>query len=190
MSPRREAAERGPGRTAEIVAAALHLLEEEGPAAVTMRRVAAALGIKEPSLYKHVADKNVIIGLLQRHAMTEFGTAVAGAGPSPHAVAAAYRAWALANPHLYELATHRPLRRDVVEGAEAHAGAPLAAAVGDDPDRMRAFLGLAHGLVDLELNGHFDDETDLDRAWQFAVDAFARATRPTKGPGRRSSPPV
>ena len=189
MSQHRNAAERATGRTAEIVAAALHLLETEGPAAVTMRRVASALGIKEPSLYKHVADKNVIIGMLQRHAMTEFGTAVATAGPSPHAVAAAFRAWALGNPHLYELATHRPLRRDIVEGAEAHAGAPLAAAVGGNPDRMRAFLGLAHGLVDLELNGHFDNETDLDAAWEFAVDAFERAARPrNRGTGARPTP--
>lgn len=176
-SPMEAAAEGLTGRTTEIVEAALHLLEAEGPAAVTMRRVAAELGIKGPSLYKHVTDKDVIIGLLQQHAMKEFGKAVAAAGPDPRAVAAAYRSWAIANPHLYELAARRPLRRDIIGGTEAFAGAPLAAAMGGDPDRMRAFLGLSHGLVDLELNGHFGSEVDLEGAWHVAVDALARPKR-------------
>ena len=165
------------GRRRDIVEAALRLLEAEGPAAVTMRRVAAELGIKGPSLYKHVRDKDVIVELLQHHAMTQFGQAVAAAGPSPRAVAAAYRAWAIANPHLYELAARRPLGPDITKHAEAFAGAPLAAVMGGDPDRMRAFLGLAHGLVDLELNGHFAADVDLEAAWHVAVDALARPKR-------------
>lgn len=165
------------GRRRDIVDAALRILAAEGPAAVTMRRVAAELGIKAPSLYKHVSDKDVIVGLLQRHAMTQFGQAVAAAGPSPRAVAAAYRSWAIANPHLYELAARRPLGPEITRHAEAFAGAPLAAVVGNDPDRMRAFLGLAHGLVDLELNGHFAPDVDLDAAWHVAVDALARPER-------------
>ena len=40
-------------RQREIVRAARRILETEGPAGVTMRRVAAELGIQAPSLYKH-----------------------------------------------------------------------------------------------------------------------------------------
>lgn len=184
-SPTGPAADSPTGRTKDIVEAALRLLETEGPAALTMRRVAARLGIKSPSLYKHVTDKDVIVGLLQQHAMHEFGTHVAAAGPDPRAVAAAYRSWAIAHPHLYELATRRPVQRGIVGSTEGFAGAPLAAAVGGDPDRMRAFLGLAHGLVDLELNGHFGAEVDLEGAWRVAVDALARPKRrrPRDSPG-------
>ena len=179
MTPDDDPAPGASPRTTEIVEAALRLLEAEGPAAVTMRRVAAELGIRGPSLYKHVDDKEMIIGLLQRHALRQFGAAVTAAGRRPRAVAAAYRTWALDHPHLYELATRRPLRRDITAGAEAFAGAPLAEVVGGDPDRVRAFLGLAHGLVDLELNGHFGPDVDLDGAWRVAVDALtAPARRP------------
>ena len=164
------------GRLRDIVAAALHLLETEGPAALTMRRVAAHLGIRGPSLYKHVTDKGVIEGLLQQHAMAEFGKAVRAAGPDARSVAAAYRAWALANPHLYELAARRPVRRDIVGDNEAFAAAPLVQAVGGDPDRARALLGLAHGLVDLELNDHFPAGADVEAAWRVAVDALVPPT--------------
>lgn len=169
------------GRRRDIVDAALRVLQAEGPAAVTMRRVAAELGIQAPSLYKHVSDKGVIEGLLQQHAMAEFGRAVGAAPPDARSVAAAYRTWALANPHLYELAARRPLRRDIVGDAEAIAAAPLVRAVGGDPARARAFLGVAHGLVDLELNDHFPPDADIEATWRCAVDALAG---PPTGGGR------
>jgi AcrR family transcriptional regulator len=172
----------GTDRQRDIVAAARRILESEGPAAVTMRRVAAELGIRAPSLYKHVADKGVVEGLLQQHAMAEFGAAMRAAGRAPHEVAAAYRAWALRNPHLYEIAVRRPLRRDVVGTTEQFAAEPLIEAFGGDPDRAMAFLGLAHGLVDLELSGHFPSGTDIDAIWRVAVACLA--TGPT--PARRS----
>ena len=161
------------GRLRDIVDVALRILQAEGPAAVTMRRVAAELGIQAPSLYKHVTDKGVIEGLLQQHAMADFGRAVGSAPPDARSVATAYRSWALANPHLYELAARRPVRRDIVGDTEAFAAAPLVRAVGGDPDKARAFLGLAHGLVDLELNDHFPPGADVEAAWNCAVDALA-----------------
>jgi AcrR family transcriptional regulator len=164
------------GRLKGIVAAALRILESEGLAAVTMRRVAAGVGIQAPSLYKHVKDKDVILGLLQRHAMVEFGRAVGAAGPSGRQVAAAYRQWALANPSLYELAARRPVRRDIVGETEAFAAAPLVRAVGGDPNKARAFLGVAHGLVDLELNAHFPPGANIEAAWNVAVDALVGST--------------
>lgn len=179
------------GRLRDIVAAALRILQTEGPAAVTMRRVGAELGIQAPSLYKHVADKGVIEGLLQHHAMADFGRAVGSASPDARSVAAAYRSWALANPHLYELAARRPVRRDIVGDTEAFAAAPLVRAVGGDPDKARAFLGLAHGLVDLELNDHFPPGADVEAAWNCAVDALTgppaaqrTGARPTGRTGR------
>ena len=166
-------------RRREIVAAALRILETDGPAAVSMRRVAAELGIQAPSLYKHVRDKGVIEGLLQQHAMAEFGRAVRAAGPDARSVAAAYRTWALANRHLYEVAARRPVRRDIVGAAEAFAAAPLVEAVGGDPDKARALLGIAHGLVDLELNHHYPPGADVEAAWRVAVDALVAAPSPT-----------
>ena len=172
----------GTERQRDIVAAALRILESEGPTALTMRRVAAEIGIQAPSLYKHVADKGVVEGLVQQHAMAEFGAAVRAAGRAPHDVAAAYRTWALGNPHLYELAARRPLRRDVIGATEQIAAQPLIEAVGGDRDRALALLGLAHGLVDLELSGHFPVGTNIDAIWRAGVNCLAAAASPAPGP--------
>ena len=172
----------GTERQRDIVAAALRILEDEGPAGLTMRRVAAELGIQAPSLYKHVTDKGVVEGLLQQHAMAEFGAAVRAAGRSPHDVAAAYRTWALRNPHLYEFAVRRPMRRDVIGSTEQFAAEPLIEAVGGDRNRALALLGLAHGLVDLELSGHFAAGTDIAAIWRAGVDCLAAAPSPTRRP--------
>src|SRR5580700_2016384 len=49
-----------PTRVAETVVAARRLLEDEGPGALTMRRLADELGIRAPSLYKHFASKAAV----------------------------------------------------------------------------------------------------------------------------------
>jgi len=53
-------------RTEEIIDVAERLLEAEGPDALSMRRVADKMGIRGPSLYKHVANKDVIEAALQQ----------------------------------------------------------------------------------------------------------------------------
>jgi AcrR family transcriptional regulator len=62
-------------RVAEIVAAARRVLEDEGPEALTMRRVADELGIQAPSLYKHFASKADLELTLLEDAMVEIGEA-------------------------------------------------------------------------------------------------------------------
>jgi hypothetical protein len=69
--------------------------------------------------------------------------------------------------------TARPLDRDrLAPGVEAAAAAPLLAAVGGDSDRARAAWAFAHGMADLELNGRFPADADLDAAWARGVAAF------------------
>ncbi|MGZ8619936.1 MAG: helix-turn-helix domain-containing protein, partial [Actinomycetota bacterium] len=45
-------------RLSEIVEAARELLESQGPGGLTMRALGDRLGMRAPSLYKHVADKD------------------------------------------------------------------------------------------------------------------------------------
>ena len=47
-------------RAREIVDAALELLEEEGADGLSMRRIAERLGIRAPSIYKHLPDKQAL----------------------------------------------------------------------------------------------------------------------------------
>jgi AcrR family transcriptional regulator len=159
-------------RREEILDVAESLLESEGPAALTMRRVAEVMGIRAPSLYKHIANKDDIEAGLQERALRDMTAAVAPA-KDLFAIAAAYRKWALSRPGLYELATRRPLRRDVIPAeVEAAAAAPLVAAAGGEEHRARALWALAHGLVDLELANRFPPDADLDQTWRAALTPF------------------
>lgn len=138
-----------------------------------MRRLAAAMGMRAPSLYKHVPDKAALEVALIADGLEEAAVELRNAGPGLAALAEAYRAWALAHPHLYRLMTERPLPRDrLPTGLEDRSAEPLLAAVGGDPDRARAMWAAAHGLVALELNDRFPADADLDAAWAAFVDAF------------------
>lgn len=176
-------------RRDEIVAVAGRLLDEGGYTAVSMRNIATEMGIKAPSLYKHVADKQELELALIADALAEtaevHGAAVAGSADPLADLARAYRAWALAHPHRYRLMTERPLpRADLPEGLEARAAAPVVMACGGDPDRARAAWAFAHGMVMLELADRFPPDADLDAAWAAGVDALrppARRGRHTAG---------
>lgn len=169
-------------RTAEIIAAARDLLESEGPESVTMRRIGERLGIRAPSLYKHVSGREQILAGVQAAAVRDFGVVMADAATDPGGPAAgmarAYRAWALAHPALYELMMRHPLNRDELPaGLEQEAESPVMSLAGGNRDVARAFWALAHGLVDLELAGRFPPGADIGRAWEAGISAFATTDR-------------
>jgi AcrR family transcriptional regulator len=190
----------GPGgvtrsaRAREVVAEGRRLLEEEGPAALTMRRLAERLGIQAPSLYKHLPDKTAleaaIIATGMEEAAVAFEAAVAeapdaggsgdaggrgGGNEALPALAAAYREFALAHPHLYRLMVNGPLpRRYLPPGLEERTAAPLVRVAGSRA-RARAVWAFAHGMVMLELDQRFPPDADLDAAWRAGVAAFATA---------------
>ena len=160
-------------RAREIVAAARELLEREGPAGLSMRRVAERLGIRAPSLYKHVRDKGELEAALISEGFEEAAERFEATG-SLAELGAAYRAFALAHPHLYRLMFEGPLPRErLVPGAEQRAAAPVIAAAGGDGDRARALFAFAHGMVILELDDRFPPGADLAAAWARGLSAFA-----------------
>lgn len=167
----------------QIVDAARDLLEEGGPDGLTMRRVAARLGIQAPSLYKHVGSKEELETLLIAEALREQGGAMhAAIGALPRrrprratleALGAAYRRWAVAHPHLYRLATEGPLpRASLPEGLEVWAAEPLMLAAGTEA-RARAAWAFAHGMTILELDGRFPPGADLGEAWTAGIAALS-----------------
>jgi AcrR family transcriptional regulator len=163
-------------RAREIVAAARELLDEHGTEALTMRRLAERLGIRAPSLYKHLPDKAALEVALIATGLEELAVALEkaldAAGDPTAALAGAYRAFALGHPHLYLLMTNRPLPRErLPAGVEDRAAIPVLRTIGD-PVRTRAFWAFAHGMVVLELAGRFPPGADLDTAWSAGVEAF------------------
>ena len=162
-------------RQQEIVGVARDVLTREGVEALTLGRVAGALGIKPPSLYKHFPSKRALEAVLIAEGMTMWAEELDGAGETLADIGAAYRSFASENPQLYRLMTDRPLPRHLLpEGLEARAAEPLMRATGD-PDLARAVWAFAHGMVVLELAGRFPPDADLEHAWTKAIEAFSSA---------------
>ena len=166
-------------RVAEIVAVARRVLEDEGRDALTMRHIADLMGIKAPSIYKHLAGKHQVeLALLEQgldHMGEALHAAVRGAhGPAGRvrALLATYRAEALAHPNLYRLATLGPLpRQELTPGLEEWAGEPFFLVTGN-PYVAQALFSFAHGLVSMELDGRCPPGSDLDRTWAAGAEAF------------------
>jgi AcrR family transcriptional regulator len=163
-------------RAREIVAAARELLEQEGPDALSMRRVAERLGIRAPSIYKHLPDKQALENALISEGFEEVAAVFEAALQDDDPLGAftrAYRRFGQEHPHLYRLMTERPLQREqLAHGAEDRAARPLVEAVGNDLDAARAAWAFAHGMTILELNDRFPPAADLDAAWDYGLNAF------------------
>jgi AcrR family transcriptional regulator len=82
------------------VAAGRRLLEEDGPAGLSMRRVASELGIQAPLLHEHVPGKAELEPAIIADGLRELGDTfdAAGTGTELRALADAYRSFALHTP--------------------------------------------------------------------------------------------
>jgi AcrR family transcriptional regulator len=163
-------------RARQIVAAARDLLESEGADGLTMRRLGERLGIRAPSLYKHLPNKAALeVALIAdgfEEAAETFDAATTAAEQPLVALADAYRGFAKRHPQLYRLMTERPLPREQLPPeVEDRAAAALVRAAGS-PDRARAAFAFIHGMVILELNDRFPDDGRLESAWRAGLAAF------------------
>lgn len=170
------------GRTARaesIVAAALDILESEGPEGLTMRHLAEAIGIRAPSLYKHFPDKAAVELVLIEHGFTvaalAFEDAFARNGATLETFMVTYRAVALAHPHLYRLINGGPLPAEARTPGIQGRTAALLSRVLPKPELALAAFAFAHGMTILELDDRFPPGADLDAAWRAGTQALQAA---------------
>jgi AcrR family transcriptional regulator len=167
-------------RARQIIDTARVLLEAVGSEGLTMRRLADELGIRAPSLYKHLDGRPALELALVEIGLDETGlvlhAAVAGSsGDQIGDLLVAYRAMGLGNPELYRLVTASSFPRSgLLPGLEAWAGEPFFLAVGE-PYLAQALWSFAHGTLILELDQRFLDGSDLDRTWHAGTAAFTAA---------------
>ena len=176
-----------PARTSRdaIVEAARALLEQQGLDAVVMNAVAERVGVRGPSLYKHVADRAALIravgDLVTDELRATMAQAMTGDDPAAdlRALAFAYRAFVRANPNGYGLLfAHLEPDLQPDPTAVAELGRPIVAAVarliGDEGlaalEAGRTLVAWAHGFVSMELAGGFRLGGDLDAAYATGID--------------------
>jgi len=190
---------------AAIVAAADTLLESGGPDAVTLRSVGAAAGVSRSAAYRHYEDKADLLRALAAKTLTELATSIrraaepGGRHSRLHRGCAAYLAYALEQPHHYQLifgntAVEQPDQelesaaddgmlaiRELVEHAQGEGE------LGAGPPRELATVlwVLLHGLAQLQITGHLheprtiDGDTGLHELLTLALAALHPARRPS-----------
>jgi AcrR family transcriptional regulator len=179
-----------PPRTSResIVRAARDLLEESGVEALTMQRVAVTVGVRAPSLYKHVRNRSELVRLVIEDVATELASSVDDglAGNDPAAdlrtIAHAFRRFAHGNPRAYGLIfANVPDEWRAPPETLARANDALlrtsAALAGREHglEAARTVVAWAHGFVSMELAGAFRLGGDVDAAFAFGADRLADA---------------
>lgn len=92
-----------------IVKAAATLLRDEGPTAVTTRRVAHEAGLQPPALYRFFPDKDALLDAAVDHVYAEHVASKQATAPSPDPVEDLRAGWnmqisfGLSNPHAFTL---------------------------------------------------------------------------------------
>src|SRR5829696_5327404 len=98
--------------TEAVLDAAVELVEKDGMAALSMRRLATALGVEAMSLYNHVRDKDALLDGIAQTVISRLEYP-ALSGTDWHSdlreLARAYRRLAHRYPHTFALATSRRL---------------------------------------------------------------------------------
>lgn len=89
------------GLSAEMVIdAALQLVESEGSGALSMRRLAADLGVATTTIYWHVGNRDeLVVALIRRHAQRMGESVVNGDHPRDRVLSAARNIWTSALSH-------------------------------------------------------------------------------------------
>ena len=168
---------------AGVVAAAVALINQEGVAALSLKRLADLLGVQTPSLYNHINGLPGLERELTLLSVRQLGDVLADAviGKSgPAAVVAlmdTYRAFINANPGLASY-TVRPAAVEAPEDTErvqaeariVYVAVAVVAAfglTGDDAiHAVRALRSVVHGFATLEAAGGFGLPLDLDESFR------------------------
>jgi AcrR family transcriptional regulator len=171
-----------------VIDAAARIGDAEGIDAVTLARLAAELGVRPPSLYKHVDGLDAIRrglalrGIEEANRRIQLATIGKSRDDALFALADAYWQFARERPGLYAASVRaaKPGEKDIAAASDALLGTVLAVLSGygvRDADALHATRGLRaiiHGFVSLDAAGGFRLKLDLEQSFRRLLSAFAR----------------
>ena len=172
-----------------VVRAAAELLNAEGPAALTLNRLAKRLGVQTPSLYNHVDG---LPGLQYELALLNVSSvderleqaAIGRSGAvALRAIAQAYREYIKESPGVYMTSLQASRNQAEIspelEEAEERVVAVVLAVVAsfglsgeDGLHAVRGLRSVVHGFASLEVAGGFGLPLDLDESFRRLVEMF------------------
>ena len=161
-----------------VIDAAARIADTDGLEAVTLARLAAELGVRPPSLYKHVDGLDAVRrglalrGIAEANRRLQLATIGKARDDALYALADAYWRFARERPGLYaaSLRAAKPGEKEVAAAGDAFLGIVLAVLSGygvSGDDALHATRGLRaiiHGFVSLDAAGGFRLKLDLEES--------------------------
>jgi AcrR family transcriptional regulator len=172
-----------------VIEEAERLIDEVGLSRLRQADLAARLGVRQPSLYKHIQGTDGLVRSISVRAKNELAYVLARAavgrerGDALSSISDAYRAWALEHPGRYATLQNAVTTGDTEDEAaslsvlqvitDILAGYKLA---DDDAiDAARTLRSALHGFITLESSGGFGLPVDIDRSFQRLVSGLDTA---------------
>lgn len=138
----------------KIVNEARAMLRESGWSSISMRRLAARLDVKAPSLYKHISGKEELLQMLLAESLYSLGQRIHAAiddEPTASALLNAYRQAVLDDPHGYRLMSRTKFVNMASPSTlDAWIREAFIKVAGEEAKGL-AMWAFAHGLVTAEL---------------------------------------
>lgn len=170
-----------------ILCTATEMIEQDGTQALTLGKLARALGVRTPSLYRYVESRDALLKAINlntlRQLFADFDQSLTNAPTEAagklSAVAHALRRYAKQHPHLYvqamtaEMGVTRP-DEDMLVQMVLPLQAIMAEVAGGTSSltALRGFLALVHGFILLEVHEQLQRGGSLDDAFDESVNAF------------------
>jgi len=172
-----------------VVEEAERMIDEVGLSRLRQADLAARLGVRQPSLYKHIRGTDGLVRSISIRAKNELAYVLARAAVGRErddalsSISHAYRAWALEHSGRYATVQRAPTPGDAEDEAaslsvlevvtDILAGYKLADE--DAIDAARALRSALHGFITLESSGGFGFPVDIDRSFERLVNGLATA---------------
>jgi AcrR family transcriptional regulator len=172
----------------DICQAVRQLLESGGEAALSMQAIAAAVGIRAPSLYKRFVNRTDLLAAAAEDALRELAELLRNSAPasdpaspaktyeSLERMAHVYRKFAKKNPRTYVVIFSEALaaREDLLAARQASAEpllALLVKQVGQDEalPAARLLVSYLHGFLSMELARTFRFGGSVNEAFEYGL---------------------
>lgn len=170
-----------------IVHTARDVLEQRGETGLTMQAVATALGVRAPSLYKHVRDREALLELVMHATLDALAARLASVPATEPAdrirgLARATRAFGAEWPVGKAMAFGRTATvadRSLLAATAAPLTEACVTLAGPElgPHAARTLTAWMHGFTEMERAGAFRLGADVDDSFRFGLDLLVDAMR-------------
>ena len=161
-----------------IVAAGREILESGGQDRLTMQSVASRVGVRAPSLYKHVRDRAALLAAVAGAAIDDLVDRLEATDGSLEGLVQAYRGFAQGSPEGFRLMMLSSLApADALDRAVAPILEVSRQLAGEESalEAARLLTAWATGFIQMELAGAFRLGGDVDRAFEYGLARLRRA---------------